>query len=54
MSVTSANKEIERVILDWVPYIYYLVQFRKDNEATIWALIDSGSKMNAMTPVYTK
>ena len=42
------------MILDRVPYIYYPVQFRKDKRATIWALIDSGSKINAMTLAFAK
>ena len=43
------------MVLDWVPCIHYPVQFRKDKEgATIRALIDSGSEVNAMTPAYAK
>ena len=30
------------------------MQFRKDKEVTIQALIDSGSEVNTMTPAYTK
>ena len=52
--VTKASKEAQEVILDWVPCIHYLVQFRKDKRATIWALIHLGSKVNAMTLVYAK
>ena len=53
--VTGASKKAPEVVLDWVPCIYYLVQFRKDKEgAIIQALINSGSKVNAMTPAYTK
>ena len=52
-SVTGANKEAQEVILDRVPCIHYPVQFQKDKEV-IKALIDSGSKVNAMTPAYTK
>ena len=52
-SVIGANEEAQEVILDRVPYIYYLVQFRKDKEV-IKALIDSGSKVNAITPAYAK
>ena len=50
--MTGASKKAPKVILDQVPYMYYLVQFQKDKEATIWAVIDSGSKINTMTPVY--
>ena len=37
-----------------MPYIHYPVQFQKDKEATIWALIDLDSKINMITPAYTK
>ena len=53
-SVTGASKQAWEVILDRVPCIYYPVQFRKDKGATIQALIDSGSEVNAMTPAYAK
>ena len=53
-SVTEASKEAQEVILDRVPCIHYPVQFRKDKGATIRALIDLGSKFNAMTPAYAK
>ena len=52
-SVTGANKEAQEVILDRVPCIHYPVQFQKDKEV-IKALIDSASKVNAMTPTYAK
>ena len=42
------------MILDQVPYIHYLVHFRKNKRVTIQALIDSGSKVNTMTPGYAK
>ena len=53
-SVTEASKETQEVILDRVPCIHYLVQIWKDKGATIWVLIDSGSKVNAITPAYAK
>ena len=53
-SVTEASKEAQEVTLDRVPCIHYLVQFRKNKEATIWALINSASKVNAITPAYAK
>ena len=54
-SVTGASKKAPEVVLDRVPCIHYPVQFRKDKEgATIRALIDSGSEVNAMTPAYAK
>ena len=42
------------MILDRVLCIYYPVQFGKDKEATIWALMDLGSKVNAMTLAFAK
>ena len=53
-SVTEASKEAQKVILDRVPCIHDLIQFRKDKEATIWALIDLGSKVNIIALAYTK
>lgn len=35
-----------------MPCIYYLIQFKKD-QTIIWVLIDSDSKVNAMTRSYT-
>ena len=53
--MTRAGKEAQKVIvLDRLPCIHYQVQFRKDQGATIQALIDSSSKVNAMTPAYAK
>ena len=34
-------------------YIHYLLHFWKDNQNEMRALIDSSSKVNAMTPAYT-
>ena len=47
--ITQATQKGKKVILDWVPCNYYPVQFRKDQGATIQALIDSGSEVNTMT-----
>ena len=52
--VTEASKKAQKMILDQMPCISYPVQFRKNKRATIWALIDSGSKVNVMTPGYAK
>ena len=51
--VTDASKEAPEVILDWVFCVHYPVQFHKDKEI-IWALIDSSSEVNTMTPAYAK
>ena len=53
--VTGASKEAPEMVQDRVACIHYLMQFRKDKErATIWALIDFGNEVNAMTPAYAK
>ena len=44
----SSGKE---VVLERVPYIYYPVQFQGSQEQ-VRALLDSGSKVNAMSPAY--
>ena len=40
------------MFLERVPYIYYRLRFQKDI-TSVKALIDSGSEVNVMTPVYT-
>lgn len=50
-SVTKVNK-IEEVALAKAPYIHYLFHFQKNNKNKIQALIDFGSKINVLTPVY--
>ena len=40
-------------VLDKVPCICYPIQFRKDKGKDVLALLDSGSKVNAITPAYT-
>ena len=49
--VTKANKE-EHVFLERVPCTYYPLRFCKGT-AGVRVLIDSGSEVNAMSPVYT-
>ena len=39
-------------VLDKVPCICYLIQFYKDKDKDILALLDSKSKVNAMTLAY--
>ena len=48
--MTEAKKE---ATLKRVPCIWYPVQFKKNQDNT-QALIDSGSKVNAMNPAYAK
>ena len=43
----------QKVTLKRVSCIQYLIQFRKDKD-NIQALLDSGSKVNAMNPAYAK
>ena len=39
-------------VLDRVPCICYPVQFRKDKDKDVLALLNSGSEVNAMTLAY--
>ena len=52
--MTDTSRE---TTLKWVPYIRYPIQFRqkndKDKNKDVRALIDLGSKVNAMYPTYT-
>ena len=48
--VTDDGKE---VVLKWVPYIHYSVQFQEDQEQ-VKALLNSGNEVNAMSPAYAK
>ena len=52
--MTCASTETPKVrVLDRISYIRYPIQFRKDKGKDVLALLDSGSKVNAMTPAYT-
>ena len=48
----TSIKALKVRVLDKVPYICSPVQFRKDKNKDILALLDSGSEVNAMTPAY--
>ena len=48
LSVTETNK---KVTLEWLQCIHYPLRFRKDTVG-VRALVDLGSKVNAMTPAY--
>ena len=51
--MTGISRKASKVrVLDKVPCIYYLVQFRKDKSKDVLALLDSGSEVNAMIPAY--
>ena len=52
MLVTEPSQRNDDIILDRVLYIHYPLRFRKDKKIETRALIDSGSKINAMIPVY--
>ena len=43
----------KNAILERIPYIWYPVWF-KNNQNNMKTLIDLGSKVNAMNPVYAK
>lgn len=49
LSVARASMEDTSRLLDRVPYIYYLVYFKKNE---IWALINFGSKVKTIIPAY--
>ena len=51
---TETSKEAQKVISNQMPFIHYLVQFQKDESATIWAFIDLDSKVNTITLAYAK
>ena len=53
MSVTGTKEALKVRILDSVPCIHYLVQIHKDKGKDVLALLNSGSKVNAMTLAYT-
>ena len=38
--------------LKWIRYISYSVQFEERQTGEVRALIDSGSKVNAITPIF--
>ena len=51
--MTSASREAPKVrVLDKIPCICYSVQFRKDKGKDVLALLDSRSKVNAITSAY--
>ena len=52
--MTKASNEAQEIILDRVPCIYYLVQFRKDKRTIIQALINLSSKVNTISLAYFK
>ena len=52
--MTIASMEALKVrVLDRIPCICYLIQFRKNKGKDVLALLNSRSKINAMTPVYS-
>ena len=51
--IIDAKKSQKLRILAWVSYICYQVQFQKNKVKDILALLNSGSKLNAMTLAYT-
>ena len=48
----NAKKAQKVRVLHWVSYICYLVQFQKDKNKDILALLDLKSEVNAITPAY--
>ena len=62
MSVSATSVPVtdggEEVVLEKIPCIYYPVQFQKDSkqegQQQVRALINSGSKLNAISPAYVE
>ena len=53
LSITGASRQAPKLkVLDSVPCICYLIQFCKNKGKDVLALLDFGSKINAMTPAY--
>ena len=53
LSVTGASTgALKMKVLDKIPCIHYLVQFHKDKGKDVLALLNSGSKVNAIAPAY--
>ena len=49
----TGAKEAQKIrVMDRIPYIYYLIEFQKDKDKDILALLDSRSEVKAMTPAY--
>ena len=57
-SIPVTDSRDEEVVLKKVPYIYYPVRFQKEQrqegQEQIRTLLNSGSKVNAMSPAYAK
>lgn len=51
-SMTGTSKKVQKMTLNQIPYIYYLVQFQKGKKEVIRALINFGSKINTIIPTY--
>ena len=52
MSVTAAKEAPKIGVLDRVLAIYYPVQFQKDKNRDVLALLNSEKKVNTITPAY--
>ena len=49
---TSVTASLEADFLQCVPCIHYLIKFQGSQAGEMWALIDSGNEVNAMTPAF--
>ena len=50
--VTGAKEAPKVRVMDQISYICYPMQFQKDKSRDVLALLDFGSKVNAMIPAY--
>ena len=51
--ISGTQKAQKMRVLHQVPCICYEVQFQKDKNKDFLALLDFGSEINVMTPIYT-
>ena len=51
--VLVINNRDEEVVLKKIPYIYYSIRFQ-EGQNQVKALLNCGSEVNAMSPVYAK
>lgn len=51
LRLESPTPDNSAYLLNYVLYIYHPMQFKK-NQAEVQTLLDSGSKVNPMTPTY--
>lgn len=51
VSISDTSKKTQKINLNWVFSIYYLVQFQRGKKV-VWALINFSSKVNSIIRAY--